>query len=187
MGHGAAIRTTVSRARLTMLVSPNGTLSKWLHWLFEASLVIKGLLAAGESLSGLGLLLTPNLTIINFYSWLTYHKLAQSPADDMAQWVQHTAQNFPVHLQHFTALYLLAHGALKFVMVIMLWRRILWGYPAAMIVLAGFVIYQMSEFFIGHAFGFLGLSLLDTAMIILVFREWTMLKLQRTTAIVAAE
>jgi uncharacterized membrane protein len=168
-----------------MLVSPYGKLSKWLHWLFEASLVIKGLLAAGESLSGLGLLLTPNIAIINFYSWLTFHKLAQSTSDDMAQWVKHTADGFPVHLQHFTAVYLLAHGLLKFVMVVMLWRRILWGYPAAMVVLAGFVIYQLSEFFIGHALGFLALSFLDSAMIILVYREWNMLKLIRSKTALA--
>ena len=169
-----------------MLVSPYGRLSKWLHWLFEASLVIKGLLAAGESLSGLGLLLTPNETIIHFYSKLTYswlaeHQLAQSASDDMAQWVQHTAESFPVHLQHFTALYLLAHGALKFVMVLMLWRRILWAYPAAMVVLAGFVIYQMSEYFIAGSLGFLALSCLDSAMIVLVFREWNMLKLKNSS------
>ena len=162
-----------------MLVHPDGVLSKWLHWLFEASLVIKGLLAAGETLSGLGLLLTPNLTIINFVSWLTYHKLAQSPADDMANWVQHVANGFPVHLQHFTALYLLAHGALKFAMVIMLWRRILWAYPAAMVVLAGFVIYQMAELLSGGSIGFLLLSGLDSAMIVLVYREWGMLKLKQ--------
>ena len=41
------------------MLSPSGTMSKWLHWLFEASLLIKGLFAAGETLSGLGLLLTP--------------------------------------------------------------------------------------------------------------------------------
>ena len=162
-----------------MLVSPTGRLSTWLHWLFEASLVFKGLLAAGESLSGLGLLLTPNMTIINFYSWLTYHRLAASTSDDMAQWVQHTAGLFPVHLQHFTALYLLAHGALKFAMVLMLWRRILWAYPAAMVVLAGFVVYQMSEFFLGGSAGFLGLSFLDMLMIVLVYREWGLLKFQR--------
>ena len=162
-----------------MLISPTGRLSKWLHWLFEMSLVIKGLLAGGESLSGLGLLLTPNMTIIHFYSWLTFHKLAQSTSDDMAQWVQHVALGFPVHMQHFTALYLLAHGALKFVMVLMLWRRILWAYPAAMAVLLGFVTYQMTEFFIGHSLGFIILSFFDLFMTVLVFREWNVLKLIR--------
>ena len=168
-----------------MPIRPDGLLAKWLHWLFEASLVIKGLLAAGETISGLGLLLTPNATVTHFYarmtySWLAEHKLAQSVSDGMAQWVQHTALIFPVHLQHFTALYLLAHGAIKFGMVIMLARRIVWGYPVAMVILAGFVIYQMTEFFAQCAVPFLLLSCLDTAMIVLVYREWGILKQKRS-------
>ena len=165
-----------------MPVRTDGLLAKWLHWLFEASLVIKGLLAAVESLGGLGLLLTPNQTIIGLVSWLTYHKLAQSPADDMAQWVKHVAIGFPMHLQHFTALYVLAHGALKFTMVIVLARRIVWGYPVSMAILIGFVIYQMREFLALGALPFLLLSVLDTAMIILVYREWGILKQERAEA-----
>ena len=165
-----------------MPIRPDGLLAKWLHWLFEASLVIKGLLAAGESLGGLGLLWTPNQTIIGFVSWLTYHKLAQSASDDMAQWVKHVAEGFPVPLQHFTALYLLAHGALKFALVIMLARRIVWGYPVAMAILTGFVMYQMREFFTRGSLPFLLLSCLDSAMIVLVYREWGILKLRRAAA-----
>ena len=164
-----------------MLVSPYGTLSKWLHWLFEASLVIKGLFAAGETFSGLGLLLTPYGVVITFWGWLTHHQLTQDPNDAMALWFQHLTQVFPIQLQHFYALYLLGHGALKFTMVIMLARRILWAYPAAMVVLAGFVIYQMSEFIAAGSLGFLLLSALDSAMIVLVYREWGVLKLKHAT------
>jgi len=165
-----------------MLVDPYGRLSKWLHWLFEASLVIKGLLAAGETFSGFGLLLAPHGVVISLWAWLTHHQLTQNPSEDMTLWFKNLTDNFPVHVQHFYAIYLLAHGALKFAMVIMLARRILWAYPAAMAVLAGFVIYQMTEFFAAGALGFLLLSFLDSAMIVLVFREWNMLKLKRSAA-----
>ena len=162
-----------------MLVSPYGRLSKWLHWLFEASLIIKGLFAAGETFSGLGLLLTPHGVVLGLWGWLTNHKLTQNPSDDMALWFQHLADIFPVHLQHFYALYLLGHGALKFAMVIMLARRILWAYPAAMVVLACFVVYQGTEFLTQGSLVLLALALLDSFMIVLVYREWNMLKLQR--------
>ena len=165
-----------------MLFRPESRVGKWLHWLFEASLIFKGLLAAGESLGGFGLLLTPNLSIINFVGWLTQHKLTQTPNEDMAVWVKHAAEVFPMHVQHFYAIYLLAHGALKFTMVIMLARRIVWAYPAAMVVLAGFVIYQMTEFFAAGTLGFLALSVLDTLMIVLVYREWGILKAKAASA-----
>ena len=162
-----------------MLISPYSTLSKWLHWLFEASLVVKGTFAAGETLSGLGLLLTPHGLVLTAWAFLTNHHLTQDPNDAMAVWFRNLATSFPGDLQHFYALYLLGHGALKFVMVIMLARRILWGYPAAMLVLAGFVVYQFTEFVTQGAIVLLILALLDTFMIALVYREWNMLKLQR--------
>ncbi|MBC7740134.1 MAG: DUF2127 domain-containing protein [Candidatus Saccharibacteria bacterium] len=164
-----------------MLVSPYGRLSVWLHWLFEASLIIKGSFALGETLSGLGLLLTPNGLLLNLWAWLTHHQLTQDPNDAMAQWFHHLASTFPVHVQHFYAIYLLAHGMLKFLMVIMLARRILWAYPAAMVVLAGFVIYQSVEFFTQGSLVLLALACLDGFMIVLVYREWNVLKLSRGT------
>jgi len=62
-------------------------------------------------------------------------------------------------------------------MVIMLARRKLWAYPAAMVILACFVIYQASEFFANGSLVLLALACLDSVMIVLVFREWNMLKL----------
>jgi uncharacterized membrane protein len=166
-----------------MIVNPYGTLSKWLHWLFEASLVIKGAFAAGETLSGLGLLLTPHGLLLNVWAWLTHHQLTQNPNEAMAQWFQHLADVFPVHVQHFYAIYLLAHGGLKFAMVIMLARRILWAYPAAMVILAGFVIYQATEYVTQGSLVLLALACLDAFMIVLVFREWNMLKLAQSRTV----
>jgi uncharacterized membrane protein len=162
-----------------MLINPASRLSTWLHWLFEASLLLKGTFAAGETLSGLGLLLTPHGAVLAFWAWATNHHLTQDPGDPMALWVHDLAQSFPGDLQHFYALYLLGHGALKFAMVLMLARRILWAYPVAMVILAGFVLYQGTEFVTHGALVLLALSGLDAFMILLVYREWTMLKLQR--------
>ncbi|MCX7889263.1 MAG: DUF2127 domain-containing protein [Rhodobacteraceae bacterium] len=147
-------------------------LGRWLHWLFGASLVIKGLLASAEALAGLGLLLTPNDTILRFVAWLTRHEIAQDPTDPMATWMRHAAEAFPGSTQHFYALYLMGHGILKLGMVVLLARRVRWAYPAAMAVLAGFVVYQVH-----HALGapspvLVVLSLFDSAMILLVWREW---------------
>jgi uncharacterized membrane protein len=162
-----------------MLINPASRLSTWLHWLFEASLVIKGLLACGETFSGLGLLLAPHGVVLSLWAFLTHHQLAQNPGEDMTLWFQTLAAAFTANVQHFYAVYLLAHGALKLAMVIILARRILWAYPAAMVVLAGFVLYQLAELSSGGSLGFLLLSVLDSAMIVLVYREWTMLKLNR--------
>jgi uncharacterized membrane protein len=159
-----------------MMINPASRLGRLLHWIFEASLVIKGLLAFGEVLGGLGLLLTPNLTILHFVGWLTRHQLTQNPGEDMAVWAKHLADSFPIELQHFYAIYMLLHGSLKLMMVLMLAWRIVWAYPLAMAVLAGFVLYQLTEFHLHGGIVLLLLSGFDSIMIVLVWREFQILR-----------
>ncbi|MEI2686532.1 MAG: DUF2127 domain-containing protein [Cypionkella sp.] len=157
-------------------------LARWLHGLFEASLLIKGLLAASEAVSGLGLLLTPNSMIQNFVDWMTRNELTQEPSDAMAQWFSHLAQSLSIQTQHFYALYLMGHGFLKLIMVLLLQKRVIWAYPASMLVLAGFVMYQLDQWTDGHSPVLLMLSGFDTFMILLVWREWRVLRLSNATA-----
>ena len=150
--------------------------NRLLHWLFEASLAIKGFLCAAETLAGLGLLLTPNPLIARFVFWLTHFEIAEDPTDTLASWTLRAVEQFPIGTQHFYAFYLLAHGGLKLTMVFMLWRRVLWAYPAAMVVLTGFVIYQTYEFFHAGSPFLLVLALFDLVMIGLVWQEWRALR-----------
>ena len=92
----------------------------------------------------LGLLIAPNPLVARLVYWLTHYEIADQPGDTMAAWTQRAVEQFPVSTQHFYGWYLMFHGGLKLTMVIMLWARVLWAYPAAMVVLAGFVIYQLA-------------------------------------------
>ncbi len=150
-------------------------LTHWLHRLFEASLLFKGLLASIESLCGLALWLTPNASLLWVLDWMTRNRVTQDADDPMARWFHDIAMNLPIQTQHFYAMYLLAHGGLKLGMVILLAFKVRWAYPAAMVVLTGFVVYQMSQFFHDHSPVLLGLSLFDCLMIVLVWREWRLL------------
>lgn len=147
-------------------------IARWLHRLFEASLLFKGLLAAAESIAGLGLWFTPNAAIGRLVDWLTRHEIAQDPSDAMATAARRVAEHLPIETQHFYAIYLLSHGVLKLGMVILLALRVRWAYPAAMAVLAGFVSYQMWHWSHSHSLPLLMLSGLDLLMIWLVWREW---------------
>ncbi len=177
MGYGAAIRPTDAGIRLTDVAPPlRSRLARLLHPLFEASLVIKGSLAALEAMAGLGLLLTSNRLIHALVAWLTAAEIADAPQDRMALWAQSMVEGLSIQTQHFYALYLCAHGGLKLVMVLLLARRIPWAYPAAMVVLAGFVAYQLSVWIHTQSPPLLILSGFDTIMIALVWREWRILR-----------
>jgi len=150
------------------------------HWLFEASLAIKGVLCSGETLAGIGLLLTPNNLAARLAFWLTHHNLAARPDDSMAEWTRQAVDYFPVHIQSFYGWYLLAHGGLKLTMVLMLWRKVLWAYPVAMVVLMGFVIYQLHEFMTYGSPVLLLLAIFDLFMVGLIGQEYKVLKRQVT-------
>jgi len=155
--------------------------ARWLHWLFEASLAIKGLLCSIETLSGLGLLLAPNPPIARLVYWLTHLHLTADPNDTMAAWTRRAVEAFPLHIQAFYGWYLLAHGGLKLAMVLMLWRRVLWAYPAAMAILLGFVAYQLAEFLRAGSPVLLLLAFFDFFMVGLVWQEYRVLKADRAT------
>lgn len=150
--------------------------ARFLHWLFEASLAIKGALTSAETMAGLGLMLTSHLRVAQFVFWLTHFEIAEDPTDRLASWTLRALEQFPVSTQTFYAWYLLAHGGLKLAMVVMLWARVLWAYPAAMVVLAGFVIYQTTEFFYTGSPFLLLLALFDAVMIGLIWQEYKALK-----------
>jgi uncharacterized membrane protein len=162
-----------------MKASVRLTPARVLHWLFEASLVIKGGLCSAEFLGGLGLLIAPNVLIARFVYWLTHYEIAEDPTDTLAAWTQRAMESFPVSTQGFYGWYLLLHGGLKLGMVVMLWARILWAYPAAMVVLSGFVIYQLFEFVHSGSPFLLLLAVFDLFMIGLIWQEYKAMKAKR--------
>ncbi len=151
--------------------------AKVLHWLFEASLVIKGALTGSEALAGLGLLLVPNAMVARLVYWLTHFEIAEDPTDTMATWTLRAIEQFPIGTQHFYAIYLMFHGGLKLGIVLLLWRRVMWAYPAGMVVLAGFVVYQLYEFVHSGSPFLLMLAVFDLIMIALIWQEYRALKL----------
>jgi uncharacterized membrane protein len=143
-----------------------------LHALFEATLLLKGILASLELLSGLGLWLIGNDQVIRFANWMTVHEVAESPHDPLVRWSVNALDGFSVERQHFFAIYLCAHGLLKLTLVILLARRVRWAFPVGMIMLAGFVVWQLNQWAHSPDIFLILISALDSLMIWLIWREW---------------
>lgn len=146
------------------------------HWLFEASLVIKGINAGLEALAGMGLWLTPHMAFAHLADWLTRNQLAQDADEPMAVWAGHLLQHLSIQTQHFYALYLLAHGAIKLVMVALLQRRVPWAYPAAICLLLGFAGYEIWDAWHSASATLSALAMFDLFMATVVWREWAGVK-----------
>ncbi|MEO5620251.1 MAG: DUF2127 domain-containing protein [Cypionkella sp.] len=163
-----------------MKAPPRPGLARVLHWLFEMSLAIKAVLTGAEAATGLGLLFTPNPMVARLRYWITHYEIADRPGDTMASLTQRAVAQFPVSTQDFYAWYLIFHGGIKLLLVVMLWSRVLWAYPAAMVVLGGFVSYEIYEFLHSHSPFLLLLSFFDLFMIALIWQEYKALKRKRS-------
>jgi uncharacterized membrane protein len=146
------------------------------HEAFEASVLAKGLFAAAEALLGVGLYFVANDSIRHAVRWLTTHELTEDPTDAVAHFLLERAQGFSIGTQDFYATYLIAHGVLKLLVVFLLVRGIVWAYPFAVIMLSGFVVYQVHRFMTEPALGLVFLTVFDLVVIALTLIEYRRLK-----------
>jgi len=143
-----------------------------LHETFQLSILAKGAFALLEAIAGLSLWLIGPNAILALVTRATHAELGEDPADWIARTLLHWAQGFSIETQHFYALYLLAHGLVKVVMVAALLKGYRWAYPAALGVMAMFVAYQLYRFSITHGPGLILLTIFDLFVIALIWREW---------------
>ncbi|MGB4758683.1 MAG: DUF2127 domain-containing protein [Candidatus Saccharimonadales bacterium] len=72
----------------------------------------------------------------------------------------------------FVALYVILHGLPKIALAIILMKRKLWGYPLSLVILAGFIIYQVYEITATGSLFMLFLTIFDTFVAYLIINEW---------------
>ena len=137
---------------------------------FNTMLLGKSIFAFVEFISGLLLIFVP-LDLIK----ATIHHLALaislSPFSTM---ITNAGERLTNDATLFAIVYLLLHGALKLVTLALLWKKIL--YPLSILLLVGFILYQIFEFFNHGSISMLVLCAVDVLMIILTLLEYRKLK-----------
>ena len=143
-----------------------------LDFSFDLGLLLKSIFAIGEVIGGVSLFfLTPNL-LNGIIFWMTQDELQEDPHDFIAQFLVNFGHHFSLSIQHSLAIYLLLHGLIKLVVLFLLWRKIIWSYPLSILIFSGFIIYQISDFFLTHSVFMIVVSLIDLVMIYLTFLEY---------------
>lgn len=143
-----------------------------LHLAFELGLLLKGLFAFGEVLTGLLLFRLDHAAIPAMARWITATELSQDPNDLVAGGLLRAAESFSVDSQTFFAVYLTSHGAIKLVTVLLLACGKLWAYPLAIAVFSGFIVYQVHRYVLTPGIGLILLSVVDVAVIVLTVIEY---------------
>lgn len=144
-----------------------------LDWVFAVGIVAKGLNGAVEVIGGLLLLILGPRGISNVVVRLTREELSEDPGDFVASHVLHTAGGLTGSAVLFGAIYLLAHGIVKVVLVVALLLDKLWAYPWMIVVLGLFIAYQVYRIALGPSAGLIALTVFDLIIVALTWREYT--------------
>lgn len=147
-----------------------------IHQLFEVSILLKGAHALIECIGGIALALISTNTIAILANRLTQDELIEDPHDLIATHMLAWAQNFSVGTKAFYAIYLLSHGAVKIFLVVGLLRGKLWSYPASLIVLGLFIVYQLYRFSYTHGVGLIILTVFDVFVMSLIWHEYSLVR-----------
>ena len=155
--------------------SPFGRL---LHNSYLASVLFKLGLGLAQIAAAIGLATTSRNQLIDLVALLTASETSQDPTDPLALWLMRAAEALSLQTHAFYVIYFAGHGLLNIVIAVALLARLRWSYPVSMLVLGGFVIYQIDRYFLTGSPMMIVLSLFDLLIIALVWREYRQIKRQ---------
>ena len=152
----------------------NALRERYLYHIFRLSIFFKGALSLTEIAAGIAALLISPASIGAFIVTISQNALLEDPDAFLATHALALGQQFSSTPQIFLAFYFLSRGIIKLGLVVALLKNKLWAYPAALIVLGLFMIYQTYQFTIGHSLWLLALTLFDVIVMWLIWHEYNM-------------
>jgi uncharacterized membrane protein len=138
---------------------------------FRVGLLLKAADAMLEIVGGILFLVVPPSALDRIIVALTQHQLSEDPGDRVALLLRETAQHFASG-RYFGAVYLLSHGLSKVVLIVEIFRGRLWAYPAMLVLLGTFIVYQTYRLVRAFTLGIFALTLLDMIVFWLTWREY---------------
>ncbi|OIQ71886.1 hypothetical protein GALL_464930 [mine drainage metagenome] len=89
--------------------------------------------------------------------------------------VLHALHHFSTASDPFWSIYLIGHGVLNLGVVAALLAKKWWAHPVSILMLTGFIVYQLAHYMHNHSPILIALSLFDAVVIALVWREYRQL------------
>lgn len=159
--------------------SPNW-FNTWFERIYKIGVGLKGVDGLAEFIAGLALLISPSLV----------HTVLGAIAEELGDHHAHVYQFIAEYVGRlddslarsglvFLIIFLLSHGILKLALVYCLLKEYVRVYPYALLILGGFLVYQLYVFVRLPTIGMGLFSLLDAIIIYLVWREWHELRAKK--------
>jgi uncharacterized membrane protein len=148
--------------------------------LFRLAVALKGIDGGLQFLGGLLLIVIPPTVITGLANDVITRDLLGDPNGKLASHLQAAANHFADgNTRWFAIIYLLAHGVIKLALVWALVKHVLPAFPIAVVVLTGFVVYEVWRAVHTHSISLPIFAALDVLIILLVIREYRNLRRER--------
>jgi uncharacterized membrane protein len=147
--------------------------------LFRAAMVVKGLDGVGDLVGAVGLLLLPGASMHRLVADVVSRDVLGPPDGSLARHFVAGTAEFTSGNRTFVTVYLGLHGVVKLALVVALLRRWVAAYPVAVIVLGAFVVYEVFRATHTGSVVLPFFVLLDVLIIVLVGREYRLLRRER--------
>lgn len=163
-----------------MIEQMNQKQKKLIHISFEIALLMKGIDGILEILGGILMIFLNQERLNNIIIFLTQGELSEDPRDLIANSFLSFGSHFSIDAQRFGVFYLMSHGVIKCIIILLLWRRKLWAYPVSIISIILFIAYQIYRYSISPSIMMIILTIFDLVMIALTYFEYQRMKHQNT-------
>ena len=147
-----------------------------IHIGFELGLLIKATDGLLEIVGGILLMYLNAARMNSLALLLTRRELLEDPKDLVANALIRFSHGFSVSTQYFGVFYLISHGAVKCILILLLWQKKLWAYPLTIFSLIVFAAYQIYRYSFSRSASLLALTVFDGIMIILTLIEYRRMK-----------
>jgi uncharacterized membrane protein len=144
--------------------------------LFRISLYIKGAGALSDVINGILIWFISKAIIVTFFLNFFQPILTDNPNDLVSGFIVDSAAAFAISSQYFIAIYLFSHGIIKLFLVINLFRRKLWAYPASIIIFSLLIVVESYELYYKYSVWLLAFTLLDILVVLLTVHEYGVLR-----------
>lgn len=149
---------------------------------FEVSVTLKGLDGLLELAGGIILIFVSPELINHVTTALTQHELSEDPHDFIANHILNYSHHLSASTITFGAIYLVAHGLVKIILVVAVLKEKIWAYPWMIIFLVTFIIYQLYRIIlVKFSIGLTLLTLFDGFIVYLTVLEYKKHRLKPET------
>lgn len=151
--------------------------------MFAVAIAIKGIDGGLQFLGALLLMVIPPTLITGAANMIITRDLLGDPNGALSTHLAEAANHFANGSSRwFAIIYLLAHGVIKLVLVWALVKRVMWMFPVSVVVLAGFVVYEVWRAVHTHSIALPIFAAVDVVIITMIIREYRKLRREHQPA-----